>query len=66
MSTGMPQGIWLNPCEAEERCLRIAYEIELMWGSGKTDLGRLKAIATGEKCGGHDTPTTGNSAQLSC
>ena len=56
----------MTTCEAEERCLRIAYEIELMWGSGKTDLGRLKAIATGEKCTGHDTPTTGNSAQLSC
>ena len=52
-------------CEAEERCLRVAYEIELQWGSGRIDLGRIKSIATGrdEKCGGHDTPTTGNSAQ---
>lgn len=47
-------------CEAEERCLRVAFEIELQWGSGKIDLGRIKNIATGrdvEKCD-HDTPKT--------
>lgn len=53
-------------CEAEERCLRVAFEIELQWGSGKIDLGRIKDIATGRegKCAGHDTAPTGNSAQL--
>jgi len=49
----------VSTCEAEERCLRIAYEIELMHGAGVIDLGRLKRIATGEKCTGHDTPNTG-------
>jgi len=53
-------------CEAEERNMRALYEIELMWGSGLMDLGKLKRILTGRsgKCAGHDTPTTGNSAQL--
>lgn len=53
-------------CEAEERCLKVAYEIELQWGSGRIDLGRIKDLATGRdgKCTGHDTAEVGNSAQL--
>jgi hypothetical protein len=34
-------------CEAEERNTRALYEIELMWGSGVTDLGKLKTVLTG-------------------
>lgn len=50
----------MNPeCEAQEALLRIAFEIELQWGAGKIDLGRLKALSTGGKCDGHDTPKTG-------
>lgn len=59
----------MTDCEAEERCLKIAFEIELQWGSGRIDLGRIKDIATGrdaDKCSGHDTASVGNSAQLSC
>jgi hypothetical protein len=53
-------------CEAEDALLRVAYELELQWGSGRIDLGVLKRLATAGKCAGHDTPTVGNSAQLSC
>jgi len=51
----------VNTCEAEERCLKVAYEIELQWGSGRIDLGRIKEIATGrgeDKCTGRDTQAT--------
>jgi hypothetical protein len=55
-------------CEAEERNMRALYEIELMWGSGVTDLGKLKHILTGRdtvKCAGHDMAGFGNTRQLS-
>jgi hypothetical protein len=41
--------------------MRALYEIELMWGSGVMDLGKIKGILTGRdttKCTGHDTPNT--------
>lgn len=43
----------LTMCEAEEALLRIAFEIELQWGAGRIDLGRLKGIATAGKCADH-------------
>jgi hypothetical protein len=55
-------------CEAEERNMRALYEIELMWGSGVTDLGKLKHILTSRdtpKCAGQDTTRLGNTRQLS-
>ena|GEM_PF-2474354 len=51
----------MSTCEAEERNMRALYEIELMWGSGVMDLGKIKGILTGRdttKCTGHDTPNT--------
>lgn len=32
-------------CEAEEALTRLVFEIELQWGAGRLDLGRLKGIA---------------------
>lgn len=40
-------------CEAQEALLQIAFEIELQWGSGKLDLGQIKAMATGAVCTTH-------------
>lgn len=41
----------MTDCEAEERNLRAAFEIELQWGAGRIDLGRIKNILTGtEPC----------------
>lgn len=34
-------------CEAEQRNLQAAFEIELQWGAGKIDLGRIKNILSG-------------------
>lgn len=34
------------PCEAEERNMRALYEIELMWGNGIVDLGKIRGILT--------------------
>jgi len=34
-------------CEAEEALLKISFELELQWGAGRIDLGRLKQLATG-------------------
>jgi len=42
------------PCPAEQRIMQALYEVELAWGSGRFDLGRLKGILTSaEKCQGH-------------
>jgi hypothetical protein len=43
-------------CEAQEALLQIAFEIELQWGSGRVDLGRIKGMATGTTCTHRDTP----------
>jgi hypothetical protein len=54
-------------CEDEERNMRSLYEIELKWGSGVTDLGKLKHILTGRdtaKCASHDMAGFGNTRQL--
>lgn len=44
-------------CEAERRIMQTLYQIELMWGSGETSLGKLKQTLLGgrdaEHCGGH-------------
>lgn len=37
-------------CEAQEALMRIAFEIEIQWGKGQLDLGKLKDLATGGKC----------------
>jgi hypothetical protein len=37
-------------CEATEALTQIAFEIELQWGSGRLDLGRIKGMATGATC----------------
>lgn len=34
-------------CEAEQRILQAVFEIEIAWGSGKVDLGKIKQILTG-------------------
>jgi len=34
-------------CEAEERIMQALFEIEISWGSGKVDLGRIKQILIG-------------------
>jgi hypothetical protein len=52
-------------CEAEEALLKVAFEVELQWGAGRIDLGRIKGLATA-KCTEHDTPKVSNSAQLTC
>lgn len=52
----------MTMCEAEERLLQIAFEIELQWGAGRIDLGRLKALTTGEKCAGHGADKTGETS----
>jgi len=42
-------------CEAQERILQALYEIELEWGSGKVDLGKLKQILIGRDTARCDT-----------
>lgn len=38
-------------CEAERRIMQTLYEIELMWGNGIIDLGKIRRILSGpEKC----------------
>lgn len=39
------------PCEAEARNRQALYELELQWGAGKLDLGKLRRILNGgEQC----------------
>ncbi|TQJ60497.1 hypothetical protein FBY30_2765 [Arthrobacter sp. SLBN-83] len=33
-------------CEAEEALQKLAFELELQWGAGRIDFGKLKALAT--------------------
>lgn len=43
-------------CEAEERITRALFEMELAWGAGQFDYGKLKRILTaktGEECTNH-------------
>lgn len=44
-------------CEAQEALLQIAFEIELQWGSGKFDLGRIKTMATTQCTHHQETPS---------
>lgn len=41
----------MTECEAEQRILQAVFEIEIAWGSGRVDLGKIKHILTG----GRDT-----------
>ncbi|MDQ0854797.1 hypothetical protein QFZ79_002908 [Arthrobacter sp. V4I6] len=50
-------------CEAERRNLQALYELELDWGSGKFDYGKIRGILTGRdtvKC----TPGEGTQGKL--
>ena len=37
-------------CEAEEALMKLAFELELQWGAGHIDFGKLKTLATGTTC----------------
>jgi hypothetical protein len=37
-------------CEAQEALMKLAFELELQWGAGLIDVGKLKALATGATC----------------
>ena len=38
-------------CEAQEALLKLAFELELQWGAGHIDFGKLKGLATtGTEC----------------
>lgn len=46
-------------CEAAERNKQALHELELQWGAGRLDYGRIRAILTGrdvDECAGRDTP----------
>ena len=40
-------------CEAQEALMKLAFELELQWGAGRIDFGRLKGMATGATCTHH-------------
>lgn len=31
-------------CEAQEALMKLAFELEIQWGAGKLDLGKLKSL----------------------
>ena len=41
-------------CEAEEALARLAFELELQWGAGRIDFGKLRGMATGTTCTHHE------------
>lgn len=51
-------------CEAEERNKRAAYELELQWGSGRIDLGRIKNILTGTETCTHQPGSLAGSGRM--
>lgn len=43
-------------CEAQEALMKLAFELELQWGAGLIDFGKLKGLATGATCTHKEEP----------
>lgn len=43
-------------CEAQEALMKLAFELELQWGAGRIDFGKLKALATSATCTHKEEP----------
>ena len=41
-------------CEAETRITQALFEMEIGWGAGVFDYGKIKRILTGECCDSHE------------